>query len=152
VPRGTIENAVRYIERCSTPEGGIVYSLGSGGGPRLAISAAAVATLYNAGEYDSPVAKRCLDYVWGQFGANKNQWSKHGGHDFYTHLYASQAFYMSGDQYWDEYFPTARDQLLTMQNKAEGSWNGDGIGATYGTAIALVVLQLPYKYLPVYQR
>jgi hypothetical protein len=152
VPRGTIENAVRYIERCSTPEGGIVYSLGSGGGPRLAISAAAVATLYNAGEYDSPVAKRCLDYVWGQFGANKSQWSKHGGHDFYTHLYASQAFYMSGDQYWDEYFPLARDQLLGMQNKAEGSWNGDGIGSTYGTAIALIVLQLPYKYLPVYQR
>ena len=42
-----------YLETCSTPEGGIRYSLGSGGGPRLAISAAAVATLYNAGQYDS---------------------------------------------------------------------------------------------------
>src|SRR6185295_12733315 len=51
VPKGTIENAVRYLERCSTPEGGICYSLGSGGGARLPISAAAVATLYNAGEY-----------------------------------------------------------------------------------------------------
>ena len=29
---------------------------------------------------------------------------------------------------------------------------GDGIGKAYGTAIALVILQLPYKYLPVYQR
>jgi len=27
-----------------------------------------------------------------------------------------------------------------------------GIGKTYGTAIALIILQLPYKYLPVYQR
>src|SRR5437870_7862409 len=36
VPRATIEESVRYIERCSTPEGGICYSLGSGGGPRLA--------------------------------------------------------------------------------------------------------------------
>jgi hypothetical protein len=147
VPRGTIEQAVRYIERCSTPEGGITYSLNSGGGPRLAISAAAVATLYNAGEYDSPVATRCLEYVWQQFQARKD-WSKGGGHDYYSHLYASQAFYMSGDKYWDEYFPTARDQLLKMQEKAEGSWNGDGIGKTYGTAI----VQLPYKYLPVYQR
>ena len=68
VPRGTIEEAVRYIDRCSTREGGISYSLGSGGGgSRLAISAAAVATLYNAGEYDAPVAKRCLDYVWLRF-------------------------------------------------------------------------------------
>ena len=151
VPRGTIENAVKYIERCSTPEGGISYSLGSGGGPRLAISAAAVATLYNAGDYDSPVAKRCLDYVWQHFVATE-QWSKGGGHDFYTHLYASQAFYMAGDEYWDKYFPAVREQLLNSQDKSDGSWQGDGIGKTYGTSIALVVLQLPYKFLPVYQR
>jgi len=151
VPRGTIEEAVKYIERCSTPEGGICYSLGSGGGPRLAISAAAVATLYNAGEYDAPVAERCLDYVWRQFKGQPN-FSKGGGHDFYTHLYASQAYYLAGDKYWDEYFPTARDQLLSQQDKSDGSWNGDYIGKTYGTSIALVILQLPYKYLPVYQR
>jgi hypothetical protein len=151
VPPGTIEAAVRYIERCSTPEGGICYSLGSGGGPRLAISAAAVATLYNAGEYESPVAIRCLDYVWERFRAIK-AWSKGAGHDFYAHLYAAQAFYMAGDKYWDEYFPDTRNHLLGMQNKTEGSWNGDGIGLTYGTAIALIILQLPYKFLPVYQR
>ncbi|MCL6503283.1 MAG: terpene cyclase/mutase family protein [Pirellulales bacterium] len=151
VPKGTIEEAVRYIERCQTPEGGICYSLGSGGGPRLAISAAAVATLYNAGEYDAPVAERCLDYVWKQFKANPG-WSKGGWHDFYTHLYASQAYYTAGDKYWDEYFPEARDQLLSMQDKNDGSWQGDGIGKTYGTAIALIILQLPYKYLPIYQR
>ena len=151
VPKGTIEEAVRYIERCSTPEGGICYSLGSGGGARLAISAAAVATLYNAGEFDAPVAERCLDYVWNQFKGQK-QWSKGGGHDYYTHLYASQAYYMAGDKYWDEYFPEARDQLLSMQDKGDGSWEGDYIGKTYGTAIALIILQLPFKYLPVYQR
>jgi hypothetical protein len=151
VPKGTIEQAVRYIDRCSTPEGGICYSLFSGGGPRLAISAAAVATLYNAGEFDAPVAERCLDYVWRQF-KGQNGWSKGGGHDYYTHLYASQGYYMAGDKYWDEYFPATRDQLLQMQDKGEGSWDGDGIGKAYGTAIALIILQLPYKYLPVYQR
>jgi len=151
VPKGTIENAIRYLERCSTPEGGICYSLGSGGEARLAISAAAVATLYNAGEFDSPLANRCLDFVWQRFEAIPG-WSKHGGHDYYTHLYASQAFYMAGDQYWDKYFPTTRDQLLGMQNAADGYWDGDGIGRTYGTSIALIILQLPYKFLPVYQR
>ena len=29
---------------------------------------------------------------------------------------------------------------------------GDYIGQTYGTSIALIILQLPYKYLPIYQR
>jgi len=151
VPRGTISEAVQYIERCSTSEGGIIYSLRSGGGPRLAISAAAVATLYNAGQYDAPVANRCLEYVWRHFENSKN-FSKGGGHDFYCQLYAAQAFYMAGDKYWDAYFPDVRDQLLSMQDKGDGSWSGDGIGKAYGTAVALIILQLPYKYLPVYQR
>ena len=54
VPRAVIEESVKYLEKCRTPEGGIQYSLGSGGGPRLAISAAAVATLYNAGQFEGP--------------------------------------------------------------------------------------------------
>ncbi len=151
VPRGTIEQAVRYLERCRTPDGGICYSLGSGGGARLAISAAAVATLYNAGEYDAPIAEQCLEYVWQNFKSHDG-WSKGGGHDFYCQFYASQGFYMSGDKYWDEYFPGTRDALLKSQDKAEGSWNGDYIGKAYGTAIAVMILQLPYKYLPVFQR
>ena len=153
VPKGTIQDAVQYIDRCSTPEGGICYSLRNfGSGPRLAISCAAVATLYNAGEYDSPVATRCLDYVTQEFKTHDGSFSKGGFHDFYTHLYASQGFYMAGDKYWDDYFPQTRDQLLQSQAKEDGSWQGDGIGQAYGTAIALIVLELPYKFLPVFQR
>ncbi|REK08663.1 MAG: hypothetical protein DWQ37_19885 [Planctomycetota bacterium] len=150
VPRGTIAQAVQYIEKCSTPEGGICYSLRSRTGPRLPISAAAVATLYNAGQYDAPVANRCLEYVWQHF--EDGNAARRGGHDFYCHLYASQAFYMAGDKYWDVYFPAARDRFIEQQNKSEGYWQGDGIGKAYGTAIACIILQLPYKYLPVYQR
>jgi hypothetical protein len=150
VPKSVIEEAGKYLEKCRTPEGGIQYSLRYGGGPRLAISAAAVATLYNAGQFDSPIATDCLKYVWGQFKANEG-WQKGGFHAFYTHLYASQGFYMAGDEYWDNYFPGARDQLIAMQT-GDGSWSGDGIGQIYGTAIAVIILQLPYKYLPVFQR
>jgi hypothetical protein len=150
VPRAVIEEAGKYLEKCRTPEGGIEYSLRSRSGPRLPISAAAVATLYNAGQYDSVIATDCLKYVWDQFRAHEG-WSKGQGHDYYTHLYAAQAFYMAGDQYWDTYFPATRDQLLGMQ-APDGSWNGDFIGQTYGTAIAAIILQLPFKYLPVFQR
>jgi hypothetical protein len=151
VPKGTVEGAVRYLERCKTPEGGIEYSLGSASGPRLPISAAAVATLYNAGEYDSKLADACLAYVWKQFNAQNGGWNVGTGHDFYTQLYASQAFYQAGDKYWDAYFPKTRDGLLQMQ-QPDGSWAGDGIGPIYGTSIAAIILQLPYKFLPIYQR
>ena len=150
VPRAVIEEAVKYLDKCKTQEGGIQYSLSSPTGPRIAISAAAVATLYNAGQFDGPIAEDCLKYVWDQFRANEG-FSKGGGHDFYTHLYASQGFYMAGDKYWDKYFPNARDQLIAMQ-QPDGSWNGDGIGQVYGTAIAAIILQLPFKFLPVFQR
>jgi hypothetical protein len=150
VPRAVIEEAANYLEKCRTPEGGIRYSLLAGDVPRLPISAAAVATLYNAGQFDNPIATDCLKYVWGQFRATEG-WSKGGGHDYYTHLYAAQGFYMAGDEYWDVYFPATRDQLISMQS-GDGSWNGDGIGTVYGTAIAAIILQLPYKYLPVFQR
>jgi hypothetical protein len=150
VPKGTVAESVRYLERCSTPDGGIVYSLGSGGGPMYAISCAAVATLYNAGEYDSPLANRCLEWVWNQTKGNPEA-ALGNGHGFYSMLYASQAFYFAGDKYWDEYFPKTRDILIRRQD-GEGAWDGDGIGKPYGTAIALITLQLPYRYLPVYQR
>lgn len=150
VPRSVIEEAVRYLDRCRTPEGGIRYSLRSGGGPRLPISAAAVATLYNAGQFDGPIATDCLKYVWDQYRAHDG-WNKGSGHAFYTHLYAAQGFYMAGDQYWDAYFPGARDQLIAMQAD-DGSWQGDGIGQVYGTSIAAIILQLPFKYLPIFQR
>jgi hypothetical protein len=150
VPKTVIDEAAAYLEKCRTREGGIQYSLRLSSGPRLPISAAAVATLYNAGQFDSPIAVDCLKYVWGQFQAS-DDWNKGRGHAFYTHLYASQGFYMAGDAYWDVYFPKTRDQLIAMQG-GDGSWNGDGIGQVFGTSIAVIILQLPYKYLPVFQR
>jgi hypothetical protein len=150
VPKSVIEEAANYLEKCRTREGGIQYSLSSPTGPRLPISAAAVATLYNAGQFESPIAVDCLKYVWDQFRAS-DSWNKGGGHAFYTHLYASQGFYMAGDAYWDAYYPKTREQLITMQ-AGDGSWTGDGIGQVYGTAIAAIILQLPFKFLPVFQR
>ena len=35
------------------------------------------------------------------------------------------------------------------QNKADGSWNGEA-GQDYATAMALIILQMPNRYLPVF--
>jgi prenyltransferase beta subunit len=150
VPKGTIAESVKYLERCRCPDGGICYSFGSGPESRPAISCAALATLYNAGEYESTLSEGLLEYVNKLFQMNKGTFNI-TGHDFYTHLYASQALYQTGDKNWDQYFPSVRDMLLKMQ-AADGSWEGDGIGPVFGTSVACVVLQLPYKYLPIYQR
>jgi hypothetical protein len=63
----------------------------------------------------------------------------------------SQAVWQKGDKYWKEYYPKIRQQMLALQ-QGNGSWKGDGVGTTYGTAIALLILQLPYNHLPILSR
>lgn len=149
VPKGTMEGAVHYLEICRTPEGGIRYSFDSGNDTRLPITAAAICCLYSAGEYESTLADECLEYTYNQFKASGREFTS--GHSAYLYLYATQAFYQAGDEYWDDYFPAVRDALVKSQN-ADGSWNGDWAGNVYGTCLHCIVLQLPFKYLPIYQR
>ena len=68
-------------------------------------------------------------------------------------LYASQGFLHGGRQILGRLFSRHRATSCSRsQDKGDGSWHGDGIGKAYGTAIALIILQFPYKYLPVFQR
>jgi hypothetical protein len=150
VPKKIIQRACDYIEKCANKDGGIAYSLRSRGSSRPAITAAAVATLYNAGSYDNPVAHRALAYLKKHLkGSTTSRFFM--GHQYYSILYASQAMYLSSEENWKWYFPRVRNELLKQQSK-DGGWQGDHVGTTYGTAIALLSLQLPYAYLPILQR
>ena len=53
VPAEVIDRAKEYIYSCKNPDGGISYSSTNRGSSRPAITAAALAALYNAGDYDS---------------------------------------------------------------------------------------------------
>jgi hypothetical protein len=44
-----------------------------------------------------------------------------------------------------------RDKLIAKQG-GDGHWDGDGVGPVFGTSLATVLLQLPYKFVPIYQR
>lgn len=148
VPVRIVRQAVSYIEQSAQPDGGIAYQAG-GSGSQPAISAAAVAVLYNAGDYDSQVARRCLEYckrnitVGGGGGGF--------GHWYYMHYYLAQAYWQVGGRDWDAYYPAVREHLLSQQ-AGDGSWNGDGVGQVYGTSIALTILTLPYEHVPLYMR
>lgn len=147
VPKDVIDDAMDYLAASQNSDGGIRYSLRQqGGGSRPPLSAAAVACWYNAGDYNNPRAKRALEHAKEHIRPTGTS----GGHDFYAHLYLAQSLYVSSDPYWDEYFPKRRDYLLSLQNQ-DGAWIGDGVGDVYGTAIALIILQLPFDQLPIMQ-
>jgi len=146
VPKKTIDNAIRYIERSQNPDGGVSYSVRSRGS-RPAITAAACAVLYNAGAYDSKMATKAFEYAWRTCQPTTGG----GGHFYYTQLYMSQAVWQKGDKLWRQYRPGIQRFLLRMQ-QGNGSWQGDHVGLVYGTAIALLILQIPYNNLPILSR
>jgi hypothetical protein len=152
VPPVTIRRACEYIQHCANADGGISYSKGSKGKSLAAITAATTATMYNAGQFEHPVAHRALNYVENLLQRNQGDISRaFSGHTYYSLLYCSQAMWMAGEAKWQAFFPKARDFLLQARN-ADGVWQGDGVGIVFGTSIALVSLQLPYRQLPLLQR
>jgi squalene cyclase len=148
VPKSVIDAAMAYLAESQNSDGGIRYAVSqTQGGSRPAITAAAVCCWFNAGQYENPRAKRALEYCKPRIkprGAD-------GGHDFYAHLYFAQALYQANDPFWKDYFAQRRDYLLVTQ-RPNGAWWGDGVGEVYGTALALIVLKLPYNQLPIMQR
>ncbi len=147
VPKDTIDRAVQYVHQCQNPsDGGFRYMLRSGGSafPR---SAAGVASLYYAGVYEDEALGRGLAYLL----RHKQGVGDGGfGHYYYGHYYAVQAMYLAGGQYWEKWFPFVREMFLKQQ-KPEGSWPSDH-GDAYGTAMAMLILQVPNRLLPIFQR
>lgn len=149
VPREIIDRAKQYIYDCMTDEGAVQYSI-KGGGARPAITAAACASMFNAGEYDSENVRKMLEYcrknVWP--GQSQQQFF---GHWHYAHFYYAQVMYRLGGEDWDKYFDDIGGQILRKQS-ANGAWKEGQIGDVYTTSINAVILQLDNGYLPIYQR
>ena len=146
VPKKTIDRAVAYITKLQNSDGGIAYSMRSRAS-RPGITSAAVAVLYNAGKYDSPIAKKALDYAVRHLPINGSG----NGHHYYAQLYLAQGLYQENGKRWPPYYKKMSGWLLRAQRK-DGAWMGDSVSDVYGTSIALTILQLPYSLVPIYQR
>ena len=170
VPKSIIDKATAYLKVCTTPRGGIIYSLATGaavaGQERPPLTAAAVACAFSAGDYNSEYAKKWLKYC------KENIPFGHGrlAHDEYQNYYFSQCMYILGDDGYAKMFPGEKDPMKwsdfrkTMYDevikrnmtkdeaKKEGYWGQGGVGTVFTTAINLTILQLENGTLPIYQR
>lgn len=151
VPREIIDRAKRYIHDCMTEDGGIQYSI-RGGGARAPITAAAVASMYSAGDYQdskdvSLMLQYCKTNIWPDGGGIK---SNGFGHWHYMHYYLSQVMYREKDL-WDKY-RNEIEAVLVSQQAPDGSWQDNSVGPVYVTAMNATILQLNKGYLPIFQR
>lgn len=150
VPKEIVDKAVTYIKKCTGPDGGVRYQLaGSGGGGRPPITAAAVACLFNAGDYDSQYVPKLLKYCKRNLSDTSDQGAS--GHWHYAHYYYSQVLYREGGKTWETYRDKIYSRIISEAG-SDGSWNQSYIGPVFTTSINLTILQLPKGALPIYQR
>lgn len=148
VPNKTIDRAIGYIRKAQQPDGGIAYQVGQSGS-RPALSAAGAELFMMAGLYDAKETRKVLEYVRRHLNAE----STRNEHDSYATFYMAQALHQVGGKDWAKYFHERRQRYLREQN-GEGSWSYTGWGASpvFDTSVAIMVLSLPYGYLPIYQK
>jgi len=150
VPQETVDRAMDYIRRSLNPDGGVAYQADRPGDSRPGITCAALATMHALGIYEGEMVENALRFARSNVPLSAPT-PAGGTHFFYSHLYLSQVLYFRGGPDWHEYFTGIRTWLVDVQQE-DGSWNGEYIGKVYGTAVALLILQLPYNSLPVFQR
>ncbi len=148
VSKAVIDRAVEYVRACQNPDGGFRYQ-GVPGGSAWPRSAAGVASLQYAGIYEDRAIETGMGYLFRV--AMPGRGNVDQMHYFYGQYYAVQAAFLKGGESWERWWPAAREELLGSQT-AGGIWRDPTVGDEYGTAMALIVLQMPKRYLPIFQK
>jgi len=152
VPQKTIEEAIRYVQRCYRPEsGGFAYQPGKE--PGYARTAAAIYSLQVCGLYDDPMVLKGSQYLLREFREQGMEWWTYGN------FYAAPAQYMQGGDTWSQFYQSVKRALLkrVVTHGDVSSWEGrvEGereVGPVYTTAVNTMILAMPYHYIPLYQR
>ncbi len=172
VPKEPIEKAVEYIVKCAY-KGGFYYALEYQGKPlvrlgdsgfnpesmpRFAITAAAVSVLNaygapgDARSVHGKLIREGLEYLLDFIPRKKRTWDDYDFY-YYGNFYATLAMMAEGGERWRTYWPVVRDELLARQGQ-RGAWEDEKrwgqADEHIDTAFALLVLQAPYRLLPIY--
>jgi len=172
VPRATIDRAANYVVESAVKKnptsrnawaysraprkGSFLYQHDGQTRSSFALTSAGVTALHGVGIYSNDAIRLGLDYLREELPKFNSYYGD--GHYFfwYGHYYGVQAMYTAGNSarynYWEPYFKEVREQILSIQ-RPDHSWpNEVGPGANFATAMAVLILEIPYRYLPIFQR
>ena len=175
VPRSTVDRAARYVVDSAITEaevqlpyrsrlladevGAFHYQKGESSRSSFPLTSAGVTALHGLGIYSDQAIRQGLDYLNRKLDYFNNRYGRRTrGHYFfwYGHYYGVQAMYTAGTQggvdYWRPYFQEVRRVILDMQNDDGSFPNEVGPGEAFGTAMGVLILEIPYRYLPIFQR
>lgn len=145
IPEKAIQDGITYLKNRAVPGGGFSYTGNSGA--NTALTGTGVLALSLMGQPNLPEVKAGGDFLLTRVG----NITAGNSHYYYTVYYCSQAAWQLGGKYWTIVNRQISEDLLTRQ-RANGSWPQAEADENYATAMAILALTVPYRYLPIYQR
>lgn len=151
--KAVVDRAVGYLKDSCLEDGSFRYSLARNvDRPSFELTAAAVSTLDAAGQYAAAEHTRGVQYMRRVLDTYKGRpLSACSRYLYYGNLYAAQVFHQLGGEVWETWLPAARTQLLA-ERKGQPYWDDGKFGKEYSTAMALLILEVPLAYLPIFER
>ena len=149
VPDKTIEKAAEYVLTCQVKaNGGFAYTAqtnrGGSGQEGFARTAAGVMSLIMCGKRKDNTTQRGLAFL-KSYPDNKYDYKFSRFH--YAHYYAIQAMYQTGDKNFNAWYPKVSQSILKAQTQ-DGAWDR----SAFKTSMCILIIGVPYRYLPIYQR
>jgi hypothetical protein len=148
VPRESLVRATRFLNRMESERGAFYGYMEPGKSP----SPTAIGLLmrmYNGWPQDDERLAQGVAYL-AELGPSRD--------DMYFNYYATQVLHHYEGRCWDAWNETLREYLIETQSQAEferGSWyffdrHGAQGGRHYNTAMAIMILEVYYRYMPLY--
>lgn len=147
----TINKAIKYIIGTTNDNGWVQYNWGSKGGgmQSITLTAKGASVLTYLGEYKNKKLDKMLDNIMKNLSGGGRR-----GYYGLTKLYMGIATHQAGGEYWRKFWDHSKKDLVKKQS-SDGGWKSEQesqqYGGAFGTACALIVLQIPYRYLPILQ-
>jgi hypothetical protein len=117
------------------------------------------------GQHQTPMALAAGDWLLAHRFRGFGNLASSADRFFYGAYYSCQAMMQLGGRYWQQFYPSLADALMSGQ-APDGSWPpevrssapivGGGseamFGKVYTSALAVLSLTPPYQLLPIFQR
>lgn len=143
IPEKALQDGIDYVKRRATMNGGFAYQDQSG--VDAALTGTGILSLALLGKGEEPAVRAGGTYLLTA------DITKSPHYYYYTLYYCSQAAWQLGGNYWTA-INREISASLRQRQKRDGSWTGGESSDAYCTAMAVLALTVPYRYLPIYQR
>ena len=170
VPQEAVERARVFLKNTLRDYGGSSYIVSSRSATPAMTAIGMVSRQFLGGDYDADIrgaADYLMNHQKGKPGA-----ASAGGHqlvgDLYYTYYSVLGMFQMGGEYWTDWNKLFRDPLVKCQvhqmndergrfvrgswDPANHRWAQHAGGRVYATAMALLSLEVYYRFLPVYKR